>query len=59
MGYEIEKVYVLLKKYENDIKESNAKLKKLYEGNLEYYKQLEKAAYKGGFFALQTLLYSW
>lgn len=42
MGYEIEKVYVLLKKYENDIKESNAKLKKLYEGNLEYYKQLEK-----------------
>ena len=42
MGYEIEKVYVLLKKYENDIKESNAKLKKLYEGNLAFYKHLEK-----------------
>ncbi len=42
MGYEIEKVYVLLKRYENEIKESNQKLKKLYDGNLEYYKQLEK-----------------
>lgn len=42
MGYEIEKVYVLLKRYESEIKESNNKLKKLYDGNLEYYKQLEK-----------------
>lgn len=42
MGYEIEKVYVLLKRYESEIKESNAKLKKLYDGNLEHYKQLEK-----------------
>lgn len=42
MGYEIEKVYILLKKYESDIKNSNSKLKKLYDGNLEYYKQLEK-----------------
>ncbi|MGL5331092.1 MAG: toxic anion resistance protein [Peptostreptococcaceae bacterium] len=42
MGYEIEKVYILLKRYENEIKESNEKLKKLYDGNLEYYKQLEK-----------------
>lgn len=42
MGYEIEKVYILLKKYENEIKDSNLKLKKLYDGNLEYYKQLEK-----------------
>ena len=42
MGYEIEKVYILLKRYENEIKDSNAKLKKLYDGNLEYYKQLEK-----------------
>lgn len=42
MGYEIEKVYVLLKKYENEIKESNSKLKRLYDGNIEYYKQLEK-----------------
>ena len=42
MGYEVEKVYILLKKYENDIKESNANLKKLYNGNLNYYKELEK-----------------
>lgn len=42
MGYEIEKVYILLKKYESEIKEANLKLKKLYDGNLEYYKQLEK-----------------
>ena len=42
MGYEIEKVYVLLKKYESEIKEANGKLKKLYDGNLEHYKQLEK-----------------
>ena len=28
MGYEVEKVYLLLKKYENDIRESNANLKK-------------------------------
>ena len=42
MGYEVEKVYILLKKYENDIKESNTNLKKLYNGNLNYYKELEK-----------------
>lgn len=42
MGYEVEKVYVLLKKYEADIRESNAHLKKLYDGNLHYYQMLEK-----------------
>lgn len=42
MGYEVEKVYVLLKKYENDIKESNANLKKLYDANLHFYQLLEK-----------------
>ncbi|WP_291740700.1 toxic anion resistance protein [Clostridium sp.] len=42
MGYEVEKIYVLLKKYENDIKESNANLKKLYDANLHYYQLLEK-----------------
>ena len=42
MGYEVEKVYVLLKKYESDIKESNNKLKRLYDGNMAYYKELEK-----------------
>ncbi len=42
MGYEVEKVYLLLKKYENDIRESNANLKKLYDANLHYYQLLEK-----------------
>ena len=42
MGYEVEKVYVLLKKYENDMRESNANLKKLYDANLHYYQLLEK-----------------
>ncbi len=42
MGYEVEKVYVLLKKYEADLKESNAHLKQLYDGNLHYYQLLEK-----------------
>ena len=42
MGYEVEKVYVLLKKYENDIRESNANLKKLYDANLHYYQLLDK-----------------
>lgn len=42
MGYEVEKVYVLLKKYESDIKESNNKLKRLYDGNMAYYQELEK-----------------
>lgn len=42
MGYEVQKVYVLLKKYENDIKEANSNLKKLYDGNIEQYRTLEK-----------------
>ncbi len=42
MGYEVEKVYMLLKKYESDIRESNANLKKLYDANLHFYQLLEK-----------------
>ncbi|MGL5574213.1 MAG: toxic anion resistance protein [Sarcina sp.] len=42
MGMEVQKVYVTLKKYENDIRDSNAHLKRLYDGNLEYYRILEK-----------------
>lgn len=42
MGYEVEKVYVLLRKYETDIKESNANLKKLYDANIHFYQLLEK-----------------
>lgn len=42
MGYEVERVYVLLKKYESEIRESNVRLKRLYDGNFEYYQELEK-----------------
>ncbi|MGL4762557.1 MAG: toxic anion resistance protein [Sarcina sp.] len=42
MGMEVQKVYVTLKKYESDIRDSNAHLKKLYDGNLEFYRILEK-----------------
>lgn len=42
MGIEIEKVYVLLRRYENEIRESNNKLKKLFDGNVEFYQLLEK-----------------
>ncbi|MEG0857466.1 MAG: toxic anion resistance protein [Terrisporobacter sp.] len=57
MGYEIEKVYVLLKRYENDIKESNNKLKKLYDGNIEHYKQLEKYIVAGELAAEEVDMY--
>ncbi|MGG7077168.1 toxic anion resistance protein, partial [Clostridium sardiniense] len=42
MGLEVEKVYVLLKRYESEIRESNNKLKRLYDGNIEFYQLLEK-----------------
>ena len=42
MGMEVQKVYVTLKKYESDIRDSNAHLKRLYDGNLEFYRILEK-----------------
>ncbi|MCR8743850.1 toxic anion resistance protein [Romboutsia lituseburensis] len=57
MGYEIEKVYILLKKYESEIKEANVKLKKLYDGNLEYYKQLEKYIVAGELAAEEVDMY--
>lgn len=40
MGGEIEKVYIELKKYENEIFISNDRLNQLYEANIEYFKQL-------------------
>ncbi|MGL5417487.1 MAG: toxic anion resistance protein [Clostridium sp.] len=42
MGMEVEKIYVLLKRYESEIREANANLKKLYDANLHFYKLLEK-----------------
>lgn len=42
MGGEIDKVYVQLKKYESEIKQSNNDLEQMFDKNLEYYESLEK-----------------
>lgn len=40
MGGEIEKIFVELKRYENEIFLSNEKLNELYDANIDYFKQL-------------------
>lgn len=42
MGEEVDKVYVQLKKYEDEIKRSNRKLDQMFDANVEYYHQLVK-----------------
>ena len=42
MGDEVDKVYVQLKQYEGEIKESNTKLETMFQANIEYYQQLVK-----------------
>ncbi|WP_027623813.1 toxic anion resistance protein [Clostridium lundense] len=42
MGSEVDKVYITLKKYEQDIEQSNKNLKLMYNTNINYYKELEK-----------------
>ncbi|CDF01217.1 MAG: toxic anion resistance protein [Ruminococcus sp.] len=42
MGEEVDKVYVQLKKYEDEIKQSNRKLDQMFDANVEYYHQLVK-----------------
>lgn len=42
MGSEIDKVYVEIKKYETEMKNSTITLEQLYEENFKYYMQLEK-----------------
>ncbi|WP_315121854.1 toxic anion resistance protein [uncultured Clostridium sp.] len=42
MGSEVDKVYITLKKYEQDIEQSNKNLKLMYNTNIDYYKELEK-----------------
>ena len=42
MGDEVEKVYVELKKCENDIHVSNQRLEELYNNNMDYYNLLAK-----------------
>jgi len=42
MGEEVDKIYVQLKQYESEIKQSNRKLDELFDANVEYYHQLVK-----------------
>lgn len=42
MGEEVDKIYVQLKQYEEEIKESNKKLNVMFQTNMEYFHELEK-----------------
>lgn len=42
MGGEVDKVYIQLKQYENEIKSTNIVLDEMFQKNLEYYEDLEK-----------------
>lgn len=42
MGDEIDKIYVQLKQYESEIKQSNRKLNEMFEANVQYYHDLVK-----------------
>ena len=42
MGKEVDKIYVILKQYENDIHKANDNLEKQYKANVHFFEQLEK-----------------
>ncbi|MDO4792968.1 MAG: toxic anion resistance protein [Filifactor alocis] len=42
MGDEVDKIYVQLKKYEGEIRQSNRKLNQMFEANVAYYRDLVK-----------------
>ena len=42
MGEEVDKIYVQLKQYESEIKQSNRKLNEMFDANVNYYHQLVK-----------------
>lgn len=42
MGSEVDRIYVQLKKYENEIGDANTKLDNMYDANLGYYQELVK-----------------
>lgn len=42
MGQEVDKIYVQLKQYESEIKQSNRKLNQMFEANVGYYHELVK-----------------
>ncbi len=42
MGKEVDKIYVILKQYENDIHKTNDSLETQYKANVHFFEQLEK-----------------
>ena len=42
MGDEVDKIYVQLKQYESEIKQSNQKLETMFQSNVDYYHELVK-----------------
>lgn len=42
MGEEVDKIYVQLKQYESEIKQSNRKLDQMFQANVNYYHELVK-----------------
>ena len=42
MGEEVDKIYVQLKQYESEIKQSNRKLEDMFQSNVNYYHELVK-----------------
>lgn len=42
MGEEVDKIYVQLKQYESEIKQSNRKLEDMFQANVNYYHELVK-----------------
>ncbi len=42
MGEEVDKIYVQLREYEGEIKQSNRKLEQMFDANIDYYHQLVK-----------------
>ena len=42
LGEEVDKIYVQLKQYESEIKQSNRKLSQMFEANVDYYHELVK-----------------
>ncbi len=42
MGEEVDKIYVQLKKYETEIKQSNKRLDQMFDANVDYYHELVK-----------------
>ncbi len=47
MGGEVDKVYVELKTYENEIEQTNDKLQSLFDSNISYYEKLQKYIFAG------------